>query len=269
MTVFLVVFVYALEAIALVAVGDLLPLAFAVLHALLEVARVYRTILPFIHALAMRFAELIFARVDVTVREDVRAATMLQTVYPAALEAVAILPLMDAVPVGFTVLPLAQIAVTEDPAPHAVAVLDSAGPFAIVLFTVGPVVDALAMGFPAIEVALVSVAVGVALIAFALALVAVPVAFIHAVLAVDHDAEALAAPLDQLAAVDCILILLNAIDRILSYQVVIEHVRLHRVVFVDLVYIPLGLLGSVRLLARLGLPLLLDYLLNRVLVQIG
>jgi hypothetical protein len=73
------------------------PLALAMFHAILELANIKRPILPSILPLAIRFAFLVVACVDVAVGEDVRALAVLQAVLPLTFVAVAVLPDVHAV----------------------------------------------------------------------------------------------------------------------------------------------------------------------------
>ena len=81
-SIFLVVYILPLEPVALWIVHHFSPLATAMLHSVFELARVDAAVLPLVYTFALGLSSYVVARVDVTVRKNVRAFPVLETVRP-------------------------------------------------------------------------------------------------------------------------------------------------------------------------------------------
>ena len=187
-TILLVIFVGTLIHVAVLVIESLLPLAFAMLEAIFELANVDTTILPFVLTLALWLTHVISARKAISVCKDVSALPMFQTALPFTFVPVPVLPLVHTVTGRFRLAPFADIGVTENAFPDSLALLQTKCPLALVHLTIRPGIDALSMGFPVEEFSLVSVSVRVALHTSAILGVVLPLALVDASLAVLHHA---------------------------------------------------------------------------------
>jgi len=96
---------------------------------------------------AVWLTELVLARVNVTISENVCALAVLETVAPFSLISVSIFPFVDTISVSFGRSPLTDIRITKNTFPDTLAFLQASSPFAFVVFSVGPSVEAVPMGF--------------------------------------------------------------------------------------------------------------------------
>jgi hypothetical protein len=98
--------VVAFKLVALDYVFSLAPLPVAVLHALLELARIDASILPLVDSLPLWFSKGIVSLVYVSIGKAISSLPMLEAVDPASFELVSVLPLMHAIAISLAVLPL-------------------------------------------------------------------------------------------------------------------------------------------------------------------
>ena len=79
-TILFVVHVLSLKSVTLRVIHHLAPFSLAVLHSVFELARVDTTVLPFIDSFTLGLSLHVVTRVDIAVREDVRAFAMLEAI---------------------------------------------------------------------------------------------------------------------------------------------------------------------------------------------
>ena len=117
---------------------------------------------------------------------------------------------MHSIPSCFGLVPLTDVAISKDAFPDALAFLESVCPLALVYLAVRPCVDTFSVRLPIKEIALISVSIRIAFHAATTPGIILPLAFVDARFAILHDAETLALPVDELATIDRIFVVLHA-----------------------------------------------------------
>jgi len=119
----LIEFILTFISVAVGCIYFLTPAALAVFHTVLEIAYIVAAVLPLVLAEAVWLSELVLARVNVTISENVCALAVLETVAPFSLISVSIFPFVDTISVSFGRSPLTDIRITKNTFPDTLALL--------------------------------------------------------------------------------------------------------------------------------------------------
>jgi len=137
-------FIISIVSLKLVAGGSLClfaPLAFAMLHATLELTHVNTGVLPLVLAEAMRSSLSVLSLIGITICKQISPLPMLQTHLPFTFVSISVFPLVNAIAISFALKPLADVGISKNTFPHALAFFESIFPLAFIDFTVKPCVD--------------------------------------------------------------------------------------------------------------------------------
>jgi len=125
----------------------LFPLSFARLEAFSEISDISSPVAPLVLAKAIWFSKIIIARVNVTVLEDVRPLSMLETVLPLSFVPIAVLPRVNTIAFNLAIFPLAHVVVPVKTLPDTEAMLYTFDPLSIVYLPIPPSINPFAFRF--------------------------------------------------------------------------------------------------------------------------
>lgn len=191
LTVFHVIEIFARVTITFIGVLILLPLAFAVLHALSELAHINGLALPSVLPIAVGPPGDVKPRINIAILKVVGALTVLQRLDPFALILITVNPDVCAESPDLVLSPLTLVGVAFQTDPDAVALSLTVDEFTIVSLAGCPGVDTLAVIAVGLEISAKGRLILILFEALPVALVFEPRSLVKTAVVVQQDAESL------------------------------------------------------------------------------